>query len=286
MTNATTASSQAGASHADASPKTRVRIGHIWIDSLTFSQAVDEIERLVDSGKGGSVFTPNVDHVVQVEKNLALRAAYDDVDLSLVDGQPLVWASRLLGAPLPQKISGSDLVMPLMRRAAERQWRVYLIGGPPGVGEDAGRILREQLGVTITGIDAPRVGPDGVAIDESAVLARIQEVRPHIVLAAFGAPKQELFMHRVAVQLRPAVALGIGASLDFIAGRVKRAPHWMSQSGLEWLFRLAQEPRRLARRYLVEDPKFALVLLRTLREPKSKRVALLSAPPGARGAVQ
>jgi N-acetylglucosaminyldiphosphoundecaprenol N-acetyl-beta-D-mannosaminyltransferase len=269
-----------------ATARTRVRIGHLWIDSLTFVEALAEIERMVESGGGGVVFTPNVDHVVQVEKNLAFRAAYETVGLSLVDGQPLVWASRLLGAPLPAKISGSDLVMPLLRRAAERQWRVYFLGGAPGAGEEAARAVRQQLDVNIAGIDAPRVGADGVATDEEAVLARIEAARPHIVLAAFGAPKQELLIHRIAGRVRPAVLLGIGAGLDFIAGRVRRAPPWMSRSGLEWLYRLVQEPRRLARRYLVEDPKFALILLRTMRMPRGERLALGSAPPRAAGAVQ
>jgi N-acetylglucosaminyldiphosphoundecaprenol N-acetyl-beta-D-mannosaminyltransferase len=239
---------------------------------LTFSEAIDEIERLVDAGAGGGIFTPNVDHVVQVEKNLELRSAYERIALSLVDGQPLVWASRLLGSPLPEKISGSDLVLPLMRRAHERRWRVYLLGGPPGVGAEAAEKIKQGYDVDIVGIDAPRVRPDGHADDEAVVLERIEAVRPHIVLVAFGAPKQELFIHNVVPRVRPAVLLGIGASLDFVAGRVRRAPRWMSRSGLEWVFRLAQEPRRLARRYLVEDPKFALVLLRTMRTPKGERI--------------
>jgi N-acetylglucosaminyldiphosphoundecaprenol N-acetyl-beta-D-mannosaminyltransferase len=271
-------------SRVDSAARKRIRIGHLWIDSLTFAQALDEIEHLV--GSGGAVFTPNVDHVVQVEKNLAFRAAYDTVDLSLVDGQPLVWASRLLGAPLPEKISGSDLVLPLLRRSAERGWRVYLLGGAPGAGEEAARAIRQQLDVNIVGIDAPRVSAEGAATEEPAVLARIEAARPHLVLCAFGAPKQELLIHRIAGRLRPAVLLGIGAGIDFLAGRVRRAPGWMSRSGLEWLYRLAQEPRRLARRYLVDDPKFALILLRTMRTPKVDRIALRSAAPGAARTVQ
>jgi N-acetylglucosaminyldiphosphoundecaprenol N-acetyl-beta-D-mannosaminyltransferase len=258
----------------------RVRCGHIWIDALTFAEAIDEIERLVDAGGGGAVFTPNVDHVVQVETNLAFRAAYQDVKLSLVDGQPLIWASHLLGSPLPEKISGSDLVLPLMRRAHERRWRVYLLGGPPGVGALAAQAINTHFEVNIVGIDAPRVAADGRAVDEKAVLERVEVARPHIVLVAFGAPKQELFIHGVAARLRPAVALGIGAGLDFLAGRVRRSPRWMSRAGLEWVYRLAQEPRRLARRYLIEDPKFAAVVWRELWVPKSQRVELGSAVAG------
>ncbi len=250
----------------------RVRMGQVWVDAVTFVEAIEEIERLVDAGNGGSVFTPNVDHIVQVEHNAAFRAAYDDASLCLVDGQPLLWASHLLGAPLPEKISGSDLILPLMHRAERRQWRVYLVGGAPGVAALAAERLKKQFDVEFVGIDAPRVGADGRAVDQDALLARIRQARPHILLVAFGAPKQELFIHGAFASIRPAVAIGVGAGFDFIAERLRRAPRWMSSSGLEWLFRLAQEPRRLARRYLVDDPQFLSILYRTMREPRSERI--------------
>jgi N-acetylglucosaminyldiphosphoundecaprenol N-acetyl-beta-D-mannosaminyltransferase len=265
-------------------PRTRVRMGQVWIDALTFVEAIREIERLVDRGEGGAVFTPNVDHVVQVDKNPAFRAAYDEVSLSLVDGQPLIWASRILGSPLPEKISGSDLIAPLMQCAERRRFRVYLLGGAPGVGALAASKLKEQYEVDIVGVDAPHVTAAGKAVDEAAVLERITKARPHIVLVAFGAPKQELFIHTTMSAIRPAVAIGVGAGFDFVAGRIRRAPTWVSRGGLEWLFRLAQEPRRLARRYLVDDPKFLGILYRTLRDPKCERVEVRSAiPPVAAG---
>ena len=208
---------------------------------------------------------------MQVEKNAALRAAYEEVSLSLVDGQPLLWASRLLGLPLPEKISGSDLMVPLARRAAARKWRVYLLGGGKGVAELAARELQKQFDIDIVGTDAPFVTPDGQPVEGPAVIERITRARPHLLFAAFGAPKQELFLHRARAAIRPAVGIGVGAGFDFVAGRLRRAPRWISQSGLEWLFRLAQEPRRLAKRYLVDDPEFLAILYRTLREPKSAR---------------
>ncbi|HMI88488.1 MAG TPA: WecB/TagA/CpsF family glycosyltransferase [Polyangiaceae bacterium] len=250
----------------------RVRVGHIWIDALTFQQAVDAVDRLVTAGQGGTIFTPNIDHVVQVEHNLVFRDAYQKVSLSVVDGQLLLWASHLLGTPLPEKISGSDLMLPLARRAAERQWRVYLLGGGPGVADLAARELKKQFDINIVGTDAPFVSAAGHPVDGPAVIDRIVEARPHLLFAAFGAPKQELFLHHAAPAIRPTVGIGVGAGFDFIAGRVKRAPRWISQSGMEWLYRLAQEPRRLARRYLVDDPAFLAVLGRTSREPKSARV--------------
>ncbi len=252
----------------------RIRLGHLWIDVLTFAEALDRIVALIRSGAGGSVFTPNVDHVVTAEDDLAFRAAYAAADLSLADGQPLVWASRLLGAPLPEKVSGSDLAWPLLERAAQLRWRVYLLGGDPGVGEAVAARLERELGLRVVGVDAARVSLEGSAGAPDAALARVRAARPDLVLVALGAPKQERWIHRSMASLRPAVAVGVGASLDFLAGRLSRAPAWMSRAGLEWLYRLLQDPRRLAVRYLWKDPRFLLVLLRTARSPRPDRVHL------------
>lgn len=250
----------------------RVRFGHLWVDALTFTGALDRIVALVQSGAGGSVFTPNLDHVVTAEDDLSFRAACASADLSVADGQPLVWASRLLGARLPEKVSGSDLVWPLMQRAAQLGWRVYLLGGAPGVGEAAAERLTRELGVCIVGVDAPAIPLDALDGAPDPALERARAARPDLVLVALGSPKQERWIHRALPRLRPAVAIGVGASLDFVTGRVKRAPRWMSRSGLEWLYRLWQEPRRLAVRYLWKDPRFLAVLLRTAFGPRAERI--------------
>jgi N-acetylglucosaminyldiphosphoundecaprenol N-acetyl-beta-D-mannosaminyltransferase len=244
----------------------RVRIGRIWIDSLTFDEALDAIEALF--GRGGAVFTPNVDHVVRAESDAGFRAAYEAADLSLADGQWVVWASRLLGTPLPAKISGSDLSVPLARRATRRGSSLYLLGGGPGAAEAAARRLQTECGTRIAGIDASRID---LGRPDPAVIARIAAAAPDVVLVGLGSPKQEMWIHRHREVLRPAVLLGVGAALDFLAGQVRRAPAWISRAGLEWAFRLALEPRRLSRRYLVDDPRFVAVLIRTLREPQDAR---------------
>ena len=249
----------------------RLRLGHVCLDRLTFAEAIDEIERLVEAKRGGAVFTPNVDHVVNADRNANLREAYQAAGLCLADGKPLVWASRLLGWPLPEKVSGADLIVPLARRAAARGWRIYLLGAGPGVADKAAALLRQRYHLNVVGTDAPRIDADGTSPD--GVVARIRSAQPHLVLVAFGAPKQELFIHRVIDDLRPAVAVGIGAGLDFVAGTVKRAPRWMSEAGMEWLYRLGQEPRRLWRRYLINDPWFLTILYRGLRTPKEQRLA-------------
>jgi N-acetylglucosaminyldiphosphoundecaprenol N-acetyl-beta-D-mannosaminyltransferase len=254
-----------------------VRIGHIWIDALSFAEALQEVERLVRAGAGGSVFTPNVDHVVTAEDDEAFRVAYDEASLSLADGKPLIWCSRLLGTPLPEKISGSDLVWPLMELAARARWRVYLLGGAPGAAEASAARFERELGVLVSGVDAPSIRLDASEEETAEVLKRIRTAKPDIVLVALGVPKQERWIHRVLTQVSPAVLVGVGASLDFVAGIVGRAPGWMSRAGLEWLFRLWKEPRRLASRYLLKDPRFLPILARTALEPRARRVLDLGA---------
>jgi N-acetylglucosaminyldiphosphoundecaprenol N-acetyl-beta-D-mannosaminyltransferase len=250
----------------------RVQIGSIEVDSLTFDAAVDALDALVRARRGGAVFTPNVDHVVLAEEHEAFRRSYARAELCVADGMPLVWASRLLGRHIPEKVSGSDLVPALLERAAGGGHRVYLLGGAPGTAEEAGRVLRER-GVAVAGLDAPMLRDPLDPAERQPIVDRIRRAAPDVVLVAFGAPKQELFIDAARSEV-DAVWIGVGATLEFIAGRIPRAPRWMSRHGLEWLYRLAREPRRLWRRYLVRDPKFALIVARML---KDRRAALATA---------
>jgi len=257
---------------AQAAPEGRFLIGALPVDPVTLTGALDEIERLVQARQGGTVFTPNVDHVVIGEHDARFRTAYQSVSLSLVDGMPLCWAARALGHPVPEKVSGSDLVMPLVERAAARNWRVYLLGGAPGVGALAVTRLKEQLpGIQIVGTDAPRISLDADPAEWRPIATRIAETRPDLILVAFGAPKQEIFSTEMRAILNPAVMVCVGAGIDFIAGTLKRAPAWMSRSGLEWLYRLSREPRRLAGRYLVRDPQFVMIFGRQLGRKLTRR---------------
>ena len=236
----------------------RIHIGRVPVDAVTLEEAIDAIDGLVARGFGGTVFTPNVDHIVVAETSERFYNAYDSVDLSVVDGMPVLWASKLLGLPLPEKISGSDLVMPILERSRVKKYRVYFLGADPGVAALAKQKIEEAMpGVEIVGVSSPRIDVDG---DLTDVINSVVQTRPNIVLVALGAPKQEIFCHEHRKQLAPAVLVGVGASLDFIAGVKRRAPTWISAAGLEWLFRLVQEPRRLAYRYLVRDPKFLAIL--------------------------
>jgi N-acetylglucosaminyldiphosphoundecaprenol N-acetyl-beta-D-mannosaminyltransferase len=256
----------------DAPKAPRVRVGRVWIDSVDFQGALERITALVDAGMGGSVFTPNVDHIVMAEEDHRFCEVYRRASLVLVDGMPVVWASHLLRTPLVEKVSGSDLIIPLARLAAASGWRVYLLGGGPGSAAATAARFTSEFGVNVVGYDDPFVSSDGTAENETAVHNRIARARPDLVLVALGAPKQEFWIERAQPALGYAVAVAIGAGLDFVAGNLRRAPRWMCASGLEWLFRLAQEPRRLWRRYLVRDPQFLLVVARTLLEPRRARM--------------
>ena len=243
----------------------RWRLGDVPVDRVTFDQALEAIAKMIHSGTGGAVYTPNADHVVMAREHEGLRRAYQEVDLSVADGMPVVWASYLLGAPVPEKISGSDLVPRLMGRAEREGWRVYLLGGGPGVAARAAenlRVIHPRL--SVVGTASPRIEVTDGPSAHAAVMAGVREVSPHVVLVGLGAPKQELFIHQVRHALRPAVLLGVGATLDFMAGVVPRAPRWVSSAGLEWAYRLAREPRRLWRRYLVRDPRFVGIVVRDL----------------------
>jgi N-acetylglucosaminyldiphosphoundecaprenol N-acetyl-beta-D-mannosaminyltransferase len=248
----------------------RLRIGSVWVDVLTRPEMLEELSALVDARNGGTVFTPNVDHVVLAERNTAFRHAYARASLTLADGAPLLWASRLLGIRLPEKLSGSDMVMPIAALAGIRGWRVYLLGGRPGAAEETARQFRELHGVEVVGVEAPRIDLADEAGDP-AIIERIRRSRADLVFVALGAPKQELWSERVRARVQPAVLVSVGASFEFIAGQVPRAPAWLSRIGGEWLFRLAQEPRRLWRRYLVDDPRFVGIVLRTAMLPKGAR---------------
>jgi N-acetylglucosaminyldiphosphoundecaprenol N-acetyl-beta-D-mannosaminyltransferase len=180
--------------------------------------------------------------------------------LSLVDGTPVLWAARLLGTPLPEKLSGSDMFEPLLERAVREKLRVVLLGGGPGVGELAAKNLRARLpDLRLVDTLAPRLGISATD-EERACVERLRQAKADLIFVCLGAPKQELFSDRNRQALAPAVLVCFGAAVDFAAGTLPRAPGWMSSAGLEWAFRLAREPRRLAARYLLRDPEFLKIV--------------------------
>lgn len=241
----------------------RLRIGHVPIDVVTFPEAVEAVFALVDAGAGGTVFTPNIDHVVLAEDDARFREAYARASLSLADGFPIVVTSKLMKTPLPAKISGSDITEPIVRTAAERGKSVYLLGAAPGVAQKAADVLVDRYpSLRVAGVASPTVRVGATAEELADVVAALHAAKPDLVLVAMGAPKQEILCETIREAIAPAVLLAIGATLDFIAGTVQRAPAWMSENGLEWAYRLAHEPRRLFHRYVIRDSRYPWIVAR------------------------
>jgi N-acetylglucosaminyldiphosphoundecaprenol N-acetyl-beta-D-mannosaminyltransferase len=229
---------------------------------VTLAQAADHIVASIAAGQGGWVLTPNLDILRRIVRDRDFAGLIEPTTLRLADGMPLVWASRLRRTPLPERVAGSDLIWALCERAAKANQSVFLLGGNPGAADAAAAILTARSpGLKVAGTACP---PPGFERDNGAVESigeRLQAERPDIVLVALGSPKQERLISVLRHRLPGAWFLGVGITFSFVSGEVRRAPRWMRRVGLEWIHRLAQEPRRLAKRYLVHGIPFALRLL-------------------------
>lgn len=243
----------------------RVDLVGVAIDDLTMDEAIGRIEALIRAGEPSYVVTPNVDHLVMLQEDPAFRAAYGGAALVLADGVPLLWASRLLGTPLRAKVSGSDLFPAFAPVAAARGYRLFFLGGRPGAADRAAAILKARHpGLVVCGTCCPPFGFERDPEADARVVAAVREAAPDVLFVGLGAPKQELWLHRHRADLGVPVSLGVGASFEMTAGLVSRAPRWMQRAGLEWTWRLAKEPRRLWRRYLLRDSRFLYYLARQL----------------------
>jgi N-acetylglucosaminyldiphosphoundecaprenol N-acetyl-beta-D-mannosaminyltransferase len=257
--------------------RTRIELFGVQIDRLRMQEAVAQIQAWVaePAGRCQFVVTPNVDHVVMLEHHAGLQAAYHDAGLVLVDGAPVLWSSRLLmpaGEKLPERVAGSDLVPALLEAAhPDKPLRVYLLGAAPGVADRAAANIRSRWpAIEIVGTYSPPLGFDRNDAENEAILGRIAAARPDVLIVGLGAPKQELWVHKHRDGLEAKVALCVGATIDFLAGERSRAPVWMRKVGLEWLYRVAREPKRLAGRYARDAVAFPRIFVREwwrLRHP-------------------
>lgn len=242
------------------------------VHNVTFDQALERIDLLVRAGRPSLVVTPNVDHICQLQQNARYQEVYARADLVVADGMPLIWASRFLGTPLRERVTGSDLFPRICGLAAQKGYPVYLLGGLEGVAEKAKAVLEERYpGLEITGIYSPPFGFEHDPGEMAGIVERIRRAGPRILFVGLGAPKQEFFIAETMEDLRIPVSMGVGASFDFVAGTMKRAPGFMRRWGLEWLFRLGQEPVRLFRRYLIRDMGFFRLILRQRLKSGSPR---------------
>jgi N-acetylglucosaminyldiphosphoundecaprenol N-acetyl-beta-D-mannosaminyltransferase len=250
--------------------RTRAQLFGIDVDAVREHQAVERILRWIKDpdGRLHYVVTPNVQHALLYQSNEEFRAAYAEAGLVLVDGAPLVWASWLLDAGVPERVAGSDLIPALLNSAQRlgRDLKLYFLGAAPGVGERAARAAEERFpGVRVTGTFSPPVGFEHDEVQNREILARIAEAAPDVLVVGLGAPKQELWVYQHRAELKASVALCAGATIDFLAGSKARAPYWMRRAGVEWVHRVFTEPRRLAPRYASDALRFPHLLLREWR---------------------
>ena len=211
------------------------------------------------------VVTPNVDHIVKVQTDIGLQAAYKQAALIVTDGKPVVWAASLLGVNIPGTVPGSDLVPAIFNfaQANHKPIKVFLLGAMPGVADRAKiAILQQWPLVEVVGTLSPAFGFDKLADESMAICQLVNASGAELLVLGLGAPKQELWITEYAPQLKVKVALCVGATIDFLAGEKPRAPMWMRQFGLEWLHRLLSEPKRLAKRYFIDALVFPKIVLK------------------------
>lgn len=234
----------------------------VGIDAVTMDEALDRVDAAIIRGTRLLIGVVNAAKIVNMRRDAELRDSVRSADMILADGMAVVWASRILGAPLPERVTGIDLMMGMFERGEARGYHVYLLGATEEVSAAvAARIARDFPGVRVVGRHHGYFTPE----EEPALAAAIAAARPHILLAAMTSPKKERFLARWFGSLGVPVCHGVGGSFDVFAGEVRRAPRLFQRLGLEWLFRVLQEPRRLWRRYLVTNALFVGALLRELR---------------------
>ena len=238
-----------------------VRIDDVLVHAFTHDKVVQCVTAELAAGRGGHLVTPNVDILRQM-RDPTLHPIGTSARIMVADGAPLIWASRLQGTPLPERVTGSQLIWSLTAAAERNEWRVFLLGGGPGVAARAAEVMHERF------VDLPRVSTHCPPFGFEHSPAEMRNIRnallaasPDLVFIGLGFPKQDLLAAQLRDVLPHAWFVGCGGAISFVAGTTHRAPEWIQRWGLEWLHRLTREPRRLARRYLVDDAPFALRLL-------------------------
>jgi N-acetylglucosaminyldiphosphoundecaprenol N-acetyl-beta-D-mannosaminyltransferase len=239
-----------------------VTVRGIPITDLGFEETVDRIMTWAQDGSGGVVCTPNVSYVVRADRDPDFRAALLSARLRVPDGMGIVYGSRILGVPLRATVTGRLLPLAVAQRAAAADIGLAFFGGGPGVAESAAVHVRRRSGAVIDPAFGPTMGFAFGTPEDAEAVTRIARSTARIVFVALGAPKQERWMVAHQDSLAGKVLIGVGQAFDVLSGRLRAAPAWATRMGTEWAFRLAREPRRLSRRYLVDDPRFFLWMLR------------------------
>ena len=227
-----------------------------YVNNVNMDEAIQAIENMIASEKKSYIVAINVDVVMKIENDSHLKEITDHADMVLVDGKPLEWIAKWHKRPIKAKISGSDLVPLLCKRAAKKGYSIFIIGGKEGIAEKAKQNLERDLPwIRIVGTYAPPFGFEKDEVELKKINEMISNVHPDILIACFGCPKQEKWIYENYQKYDAKVSVCAGATVDFLAGSVNRAPKWMSNHGLEWFYRFLHEPKRMFKRYFIDDVK-------------------------------
>lgn len=225
-----------------------------YVDNVTEKQAINHIEMCIKNRKIGHVITPNVDQIVRIEKDPYFKEICDNAELLLVDGHPLMWIAKWYKRPIKEKICGSDLVPHLCEIAAEKGYRVFLLGAAEGVAAKAAKMLEEQYkGLIIAGTYSPLFGFEKNEEELQKINTILKDSQADLLFVGMGVPKQDRFIYENMHKYEIPMSFSIGATIDFIAGEQKRAPRWMTDHGIEWIYRLLCDPKRMFKRYIIDD---------------------------------
>jgi N-acetylglucosaminyldiphosphoundecaprenol N-acetyl-beta-D-mannosaminyltransferase len=239
----------------------RVEFMGCLIDNLSMEETLQRIESLIASGRPHQHVVVNVDKVVRASKDPELRRIINECSLVSVDGMPVVWASRLLGKSLKERVAGVDLFEALVARAGEKGWRVFFLGAREEVVRGVADLYAKKF---------PRLQVAGfrngywLPEEEPGVVRLIADSRPQLLFVAISSPKKEEFLSRYQAEMRVPFAMGVGGAFDVAVGRVKRAPRWMQKCSLEWFYRFVQEPGRMFKRYFIDDMAFFWLLFKEI----------------------
>lgn len=253
-----------------------VNLFGIDFNNLTMKESLEYISKLIDKNKNngeyGTVVTPNVDHIVNVHKNRKFADIYKKANLKLVDGMPILLLSKLFNKPLKEKVSGADLTPLLFKMAYEKNYKIFIFGSLPNVSQKVVQLYKKKYGVNYK-IDSysPPFGFESNEEELKKSINVINEFKPDILLVALGSPKGEYFMFDNLNMIKVPLSIQIGASIDFIAGAVKRAPVWMQKCSLEWFYRFIKEPKRMFRRYFINDVYFICIILKEFENNLKRR---------------
>lgn len=228
----------------------RIKFLNTYIDSLTMQEAVDEAEKLIEKPGCSYIVTPNLDHIVMLDADKEFAEIYSNADLILADGKPLIWISKLLKNPIKEKISGSDFFPCMCNMCADKGYSIFILGAAEGVADKAAQNLCNKFeGLQIAGTYSPPFGFEKNRNELEKINRIVKDASTDVLAVSLGSPKGEKFLYKHLAEYGISLGISIGAAIDFEAGNVKRAPKWMSECGIEWFFRITQDPKRLIKRY-------------------------------------